>query len=95
MAGSAVMTAGTEAAPETCNSSPGNANLRIGIQASQEKDSHSDPPRKYAPGHTPASSLYTPLSFLRSARYVHPPAASLYTPPSRPPTASFLRRQES
>jgi len=29
-------------------SSPGNANLRIGIQAGSDEDSHSDPQRKYA-----------------------------------------------
>ncbi|OQB30329.1 MAG: hypothetical protein BWY07_02632 [Candidatus Hydrogenedentes bacterium ADurb.Bin170] len=41
----------TEVAPEACNSSPGNANLRIGIQAGQEKDSHFNPQRKYALRH--------------------------------------------
>ena len=36
MAGCAVMTVRTGMAPETCNSSPGNANLRIGIQAGHD-----------------------------------------------------------
>jgi hypothetical protein len=33
---------------EACSSFPGNANLRIGIQAGSDEDSHSDPQRKYA-----------------------------------------------
>ena len=36
------------------NSSPVNANLRIGTQAGQEKDRHSNSPRNHAPGHTPS-----------------------------------------
>ena len=48
MTGSVEMRVDTEVAPEACNSSPGNANLRIGIQAGSDEDSHSDPQRKYA-----------------------------------------------
>ena len=81
-AASPVMAVRTEVAPEACNSSPGNANLRIGIQAGQEKDSHSNPQRKYA---------------LRHALSVIPAYAAVMSPlrrHARPP-ASFLRRQES
>ena len=42
----------TGIAPETCNSSPGNANLRIGTQAGDDEGSHSDLPRKYVLRHT-------------------------------------------
>jgi hypothetical protein len=42
----AVMTVRTGMAPETCNSSPGNANLRIGTQAGHDQDSYPDPSRK-------------------------------------------------
>jgi|GEM_PF-4143607 len=72
----------TEVAPEACNSSPGNANLRIGTQAGHDEDSHPNPQRKYALRRTlsviPAYAAV--MSSLR--RHAHPPA-------------SFLRRQES
>mgnify|MGYP007056838232 CR=1 FL=1 len=48
----AAMTVDTELAPEACNSSPGNANLRIGTQAGHDEGSHSNPLRKYALRHT-------------------------------------------
>ena len=54
MTGKAAMTVDTELAPEACNSSPGNANLRIGTQAGHDEGSHSDPLRKYALRHTPS-----------------------------------------
>ena len=50
---SAVMTVRTGMAPEACNSSPGNANRPIGTQAGQEKDRHSNSPRKYVLRHVP------------------------------------------
>ena len=40
---------------------PGNANLRIGTQADHDEDSHSDPHRYYAPGHTPINVVLTCL----------------------------------
>ena len=52
MTGKAAMTVDTELAPEACNSSPGNANLRIGTQAGHDEGSHSNPLRKYALRHT-------------------------------------------
>jgi len=62
----------TEVAPEACNSSPGNANLRIGTQAGHDEDSHSNSPRKYALRHAlsviPAyAAVMSPLR-----RYAHP-----------------------
>ena len=52
MTGSVEMRVDTEVAPEACNSSPGNANLRIGTQAGHDEGSHSNPLRKYALRHT-------------------------------------------
>ena len=49
---SVVMTVRTGIAPETCNSSLGNANLRSGTQAGDDEGSHSDLPRKYVLRHT-------------------------------------------
>jgi len=102
MTGSVEMRVDTEVAPEACNSSPGNANLRIGTQAGHDEGSHSNPLRKYALRHTPsvipvhAGVTSTPRRYpCTRRRHVHPRASSLYTPPSRPPPASFLRRQES
>ena len=61
---------------------PGNANLRIGIQANQEKDRHLDLSRKYVSGHTYSISPTHDAVISPHRRYVHLPA-------------SFLRRQES
>jgi len=61
---------------------PGNANLRIGIQANQEKDRHLDLSRKYVSGHTSSISPTHDAVISPYRRYVHLPA-------------SFLRRQES
>jgi hypothetical protein len=71
-AASPVMAVRTEVAPEACNSSPGNANLRIGTQAGHDEDSHSNSPRKYALRHAlsviPAyAAVMSPLR-----RYAHP-----------------------
>ena len=49
---SAVMTVRTGVAPKTCNSSPGNANLRIGTQAGQNEDRHTALSRSNVSGHT-------------------------------------------
>ena len=95
MTESAVMTVRTGMAPETCNSSPGNANLRIGTQADHDEESHSDLQRKYALRHTSSISPTHDAVIAPFRRYVHLPAPSLYTPALRPPPASFLRRQES
>ena len=82
MTESAVMTVRTGMAPETCNSSPGNANLRIGTQAGHDQDSHPDPQRKYALQHASSISPTHDAVIAPFRRYVHPPASS-------------LRRQES
>ena len=81
-AASPVMAVRTEVAPEACNSSPGNANLRIGIQAGHDQDSHPDPSRKYALQYASSISPTHDAVIAPFRRYVHPPA-------------SFLRRQES
>ena len=70
---SAVMTVRTGMAPETCNSSPGNANLRIGTQAGQNEDSHSDSQRSDALRHTPSTSPTHGTVISPFRRHVHPP----------------------
>ena len=82
---SAVMTVRTGIAPETCNSSPGNANLRIGTQAGHDQDSHPDPQRKYALRYSSSISPTHDAVIAPFRRYVHLPAPSLYTPALRPP----------
>jgi|GEM_PF-662767 hypothetical protein len=81
---SAVMTVRTGVAPKTCNSSPGNANLRIGTQAGSDEDSHSDSQRSDALRHTSSTSPTHGTVISPFRRYVHPQASWL------PPPASFL-----
>ena len=52
MTGSVEMRVDTEVAPEACNSSPGNANLRIGTQAGHDEDRHMALNRSNVSGHT-------------------------------------------
>ena len=85
MTGSVEMRVGTEVAPEACNSSPGNANLRIGTQAGHDEGSHSNPLRKYALRHTPSVTLYTPA--LRPPTGVIPAHAAVTSTPRRHPCA--------
>ena len=78
---SAVMTMRARVAPKTCNSYPGNANLRIGTQAGHDEYHHSDSLRKYVPRHASSISPTHDAAIAPFRRYVHPPA-------------SLLRRQE-
>ena len=67
------------------NSSPGNANLRIGTQAGHDEYHQSDSPRKYFPQHTSSISPTHDAVIAPFRRYVHPPVSFLRTPPLRPP----------
>ena len=96
MTGSVKMEVRTGVVPEWCRSGarerqffPGNANLRIGTQAGQNEDSHSDSQRSDALRHTSSTSPTHDAVISPFRRYVHPQASWL------PPPASFLRRQES
>ena len=78
-AGSAEMAVRARVAPETCNSSPGSANLRIGTQAGQDCNSHPDSPRKYVPRHASSISPTHDAVIAPFRRYVHPPASFLFS----------------
>ena len=62
------------------NSSPGNANLRIGIQAGHDQDSHPDPSRKYALQYASSISPTHDAVIAPFRRYVPPPASFLFSP---------------
>ena len=62
------------------NSSPGNANLRIGTQAGHDEYHQSDSPRKYFPQHTSSISPTHDAVIAPFRRYVHPPAPLLFSP---------------
>jgi hypothetical protein len=95
--------------PEKGNSPPGNANLRIGTQASSGKDSHSNLYRKYVLRHTSSISPTEDTVMSPFRRYVLTRRHSCFLPSYLPPPgviaafsrhtclppASFLRRQES
>ena len=57
----------------TGNSSPGNANLRIGTHADHDDDGHSDSMRKYVPRHASSISPTHDAVIAPFRRYVPPP----------------------
>ncbi len=64
----------------TGNSSPGNANLRIGTHADHDDDGHSDSMRKYVPRHASSISPTHDAVIAPFRRYVPPPASFLFSP---------------
>ena len=76
--------------PETCNSSPGNTNLRIGTQAGHDEDRHLNLYRKYVLRHTSSISPTHGTAISPFRLYVTPRRHSCFLPSYLPPPASFL-----
>ena len=66
--------------PGKGNSSPGNANLRIGTQAGHDQDSHPDPQRKYALQHASSISPTHDAVIAPFRRCARPLASLLFSP---------------